>query len=440
MKTTPALILLTAAAAATARADCTLPGLHHTTVAGGGGAPDCLVDASGEALITLRGDTRFTWTTLKVGPDHSMKSIDLRGGFGSVHYSTSAIDISGGVTADGPLSIVGPSLTIGFDGKVSAPSVLLSAHLPVRESDLDALFSRGAVGVAVAAPGEPDAGTVSSTGLIRATTGNITVLGRNIGNGGRIEAALGRAQLTAAEQASVTLRGATPTAARDPDGHLVLNTGTITGYTLELRALPPSCFFDPDNDFEAPNCVLRSYTPIINDGKLKALAPKAGIKLDTVQLEGTWPVDTRIELRDRSVLVLADIPSLSDPAQVTATLVRGGRVIPNDGDNPTVAAVSKTTATPATGRLSLLPPLNTAYNSLAAQPASAPAALAENSTSTTDRTRGGTAAESSPVPKKRGKPGNAKPAPPAKAGQLKPAAPVIVHGTFFGIPIRSEKN
>jgi hypothetical protein len=404
-----------------AGADCVLPGLQKFAVQNGL-APECgLVGSQG--YIALHGDTRFSWSSLRVGAGEQMSGLQITGSNASVHVVRGQIYVGGAITSQGPLAIFGAAISTAPTGSISAPELVVSAALPANDEDVDGYFSNTTVVLETTPAADTNVpGLVSNQGVLKATVGNLTVLGGEIQNAGSQAAMVadgGTVRLVAADKMRASRAQVNALNARPGLGNVIYNKGTIRGFHVEMRSVPQSCF---DED-----CFSINYV-IVNQGKIKGTAKVKGVLFDVSGADddvyhGAGVVENRDGQGDPTetgTLVTPDFQPLLDNHP---DYVKGGilvtttrQVQPNDGDDPQITPTRFNATNPADKTVSvpLLPNTSAAGVILKTQPdhTSAQAGAAG--------TRGVTTATAEEDKKKSKRP-----------------KPIVVRGAFFGTAVRN---
>jgi hypothetical protein len=424
-------ILTTTFPGGAAHGECVLPGLERFAIRNGM-APECgMVGTQG--FISLHGDTRFSWSRLRVGPNEDMSSLQINGNFASVHVVRGEVFIAGPVSAQGSLALFGAQITTTPTGGISAPELVISAVLPANDEDVDGYFHDTAADLeTTSAPGASIPGLVDNKGRIEATQGNLTILGGRIQNApadpstgvaGLMAAPNGTVRLVAAERIRASRTQSIPLHGRPMLGNSITNGGTIHGLRVEMRAVPQSC---PDED-----CFSLDVS-IINEGKIKGTAIIRGVTFDVSggtedAFYGTGMIENRLDPNSTAKTGTIITPDFQPLLDNDPDYVRGGllstttaQLRPDDGDNPSVTPSRFQPAQNNTSSVPLLPSTSAAGVILRAQPSQATSTADASANSA--GTRGpSTSMATEDDPRKR----------------TKRIRPTIIRGAFFGVPVRN---
>ena len=291
-----------------------------------GMVPQCFIDSAGQATILLNGSSRLDWQNLTIAPSTPLTSLTITSGNHAVAIVDhgSLTSIQGPLSASGPLGLFTSQLQVGATGTITAPQLLLSA-LPA--SDPDAWLASGNVSVAEAVG---TTGVVHNQGVIRATEGNLTVIGTTVQNEGRFGGpatmrASGELRVVAAGSVSVT--NSTVTALTQPTSSIasINNFGVLRGYSVHLRAVPR---FEPGG----PGLVQINIT---NGGTIQSSAGGTGVHVNT--LHPTAPVVGTTSLLAGSQVITPNAANWPTSGNVQGFLFNDGQLLdPQEDEAPTV--------------------------------------------------------------------------------------------------------
>jgi hypothetical protein len=407
------LLIFLTASLTTSFADCVLPGLH-SFVHRNGLPPVCgVVGTTG--FITLNGDSRFSWSSLRVGPGEAMQSLQISGNYASSHVVRGPLAVSGILSSQGPLALFASQVTTAPTAQISAPKLVISALLPNSDADTDdfLLTDTPKTLTSKAEPGTTLPGIVENRGQLTATATDLTIIGRGVRNTGQINATSGTVNLVAAEKVAASRNQVTAKKATFGQPNEIFNGGRIEGVRVEMRALAQACFDD--------SCEYTIDYPIINAGTLRGSARQRGVTFDVSGANET-PLHAQSIVENRrgsgTIITRDSRPILqNNPDYVKGgTFENNGRVImPNDGDRPAVTPTRFPGSSNQRPSTPLLPPTSAAGVVLTTQATAAKATTATSSTRSTG-TRGSNSTEEAPKRPKLRKP--------------------IVRGTFAGIPVK----
>lgn len=327
-----------------------------------GMVPQCFMDSAGQATILLNGSSRLDWQNLTIAPSTPLTSLIITSGNHAVAIVDhgSLTSIHGPLAASGPLGLFTSHLQVGATGAITAPHILLSA-LPA--SNPDAWITSGNVAVAEAAG---TAGVVHNQGVIRASEGNLTVIGATVQNEGRFGGpatmrANGELRVVAAGSVSVT--NSTATAQTQPSTGIssINNFGVLRGYSVHLRAVPR---FEPGaSGFVQIN--------ISNGGTIESSASGSGVNINT--LHPTTPAVGTTSLLAGSQVITPNAANWPTSGNVQGFLLNDGQALdPQEDEAPTVPtepiAIPSLDNAGSTGNVSstgaAAPPSATTYSSL----------------------------------------------------------------------------
>lgn len=293
-----------------------------------GMVPQCFLDSAGQATILLNGSSRLNWQNLTIAPSTPLTSLTITSGNHSVAIvdQGSLTSIHGPLSASGPLGLFTSQLKVGATGTITAPQILLSA-LPA--SNPDSWVSSGNVSVAEAVG---TSGVVHNQGVIRATAGNLTVIGTTVQNEGRFGGpatmhASGELRVVAAGSVSVT--NSTVTALTQPSTSIasINNFGVLRGYSVHLRAVPR---------FEPGGLGLVQIN-ITNGGTIQSSAGGTGVHVNT--LHPTAPVVGTTSLLSGSQVITPNAANWPTSGNVQGFLFNDGQLLdPQEDEAPTVPA------------------------------------------------------------------------------------------------------
>lgn len=340
-----------------------------------GMVPQCFMDSAGQATIVLSGSSRLNWNNLHIAPGSTLTSLTISSGGHAVAIvdGGTQTQIDGPLSASGRLGLFTSNLRVGAGGNISAPQLLVSA-LPA--ANADAWITTGSTTVEQA-PGTT--GVLNNRGTIKATQGNLTVIGATVQNEGRfggpalMESSDGDLQVVAGRNASITSTGATGLA-QTVDGVATINNfGTMKGFTVHLQAVPR---YEPGNS----GLVQINVT---NGGIIQSNASGSGVHIDTIH--PTQPVVGTTSLLAGSSVITPNANAWPTSTNVKTILINDGEVLePTEDEAPTVAAAPA--AVPRLGGTGVVatgapaPPLAVTYSALNSLPKTGPQPVAQNAT------------------------------------------------------------
>lgn len=139
--------------------------------------------AGGNTRITLFANAELKWDRFDVPMGGSLDISSVGGGsFASRHLTPGNFPstIAGGITADGPFALVNSAgISMKNTGSIFAPSILLST-MPVSKNNLQSF------------QGSTRSGQMLLSGSLRASSGDVTLLGYQMTTGGNIQAPNGK--------------------------------------------------------------------------------------------------------------------------------------------------------------------------------------------------------------------------------------------------------
>ena len=384
-----------------------------------GMVPQCFIDSAGQATILLNGSSRLDWQNLTIAPSSPLTSLTITSG----NHAVAIVDqgtltsIHGPLSASGPLGLFTSQLQVGATGSITAPQILLSA-LPA--TNPDSWLSSGNVTLAET---PSSTGVVHNQGVIRSTSGNLTVIGTTVQNEGRfggpatMRADSGALRVVAA--GSVTVTNTSVTALTQPSTSIasINNFGVLRGYSVHLRAVPR---FDP----AGPGLVQINIT---NGGVIESSAGGSGVHVNT--LHPTAPVVGTTSLLAGSQLITPNSADWPTSGNVQGFLFNDGQLLdPQEDEAPTVP--TEPIAIPTLGNSGSAGRLPT--GSVAVTNATAPpSAVTYSSLNSLPRTGPQSKPQANPsVIATRGNPSSAK-------DENKKKRPTTVKGAFFQIQYRN---
>lgn len=342
-----------------------------------------------DTMVRLNKSSRLEWREFLVPEKGQMRFLSTGEPRASLNVVRGNVParILGDLSADGPFYLISPAgITVGSQGRITAPQVLLSA-LPAQD-DLALLEGRpttfqNRVG---------GNSSVSVAGQVVATNESLTVLAPSVQVSGVLEARQGTVRVIGADQQPVQGPDAQGEFQMTPDGAFktVSNNGRITGARVEILS----------DGF------------IQNGGRLESLGTPASASV--VRLASR---STRHELKTGSAIVTRRL-------QVEGPFEQQGPVIfPQDGANP--SALGGIRQTPRLSRPGFFTNAEAGMTQLSHSPLQNPAA----STSPLPRPRGTSAIAS--------RSGGAGESANASRKKRQPAtSPSLRKASFFGQTVR----
>lgn len=338
--------------------------------------PQCFIDSAGQATIVLNGSSRLNWNNLHIAPGSPLTSLTITNGGHTVAIvdGGTQTQIDGPLSASGRLGLFTSNLRVGAGGNISAPQLLISA-LPA--ANADAWIATGSTTVEQT-PGTT--GTLNNRGTIKATQGNLTLIGATVQNEGRfggpalMESSHGDLQIVAGRNAQITPSGATGHA-QTVDGVATINNfGTMKGFTVHLQAVPR---YEPGN----PGLVQINIT---NGGIIQSNASGSGVHINTIH--PTQPVVGTTSLLAGSSVITPNASSWPTSANVKTILLNDGEVLePTEDEAPTVAgppaAIPRLGGTGVVATGEPAPPLAVTYSALNSLPRKGPQPFTQNAAS-----------------------------------------------------------
>jgi hypothetical protein len=348
-----------------------------------GAIPQCFIDSAGQGTILLNGSSRLNWQGFQIGGTSNLQGLTINSGGQAVAIVDGGSSvINGALSSNGRLGLFSQNISVGAGGSINAPTVLLSA-LPA--ANADQWISTGETIV-----GEP-AGTVTSTdglvnnrGIVRASQGNLTIIGSTVQNEGRfhdpalLESTNGDLRITAAGRANVTNAGTTALAQPATTIASINNYGTMRGFTVHLQAVPRY----------VPGLTNFAQINITSDALIQSSAGSSGVHLNTQH--PTQPLQSQTALQGNSTVITPNAAAWPTSANIRTHLVNDGEIInPQEDDAPTAPAaplaLPRLSSNQVVSTNSASPPLAATYSSLNAlpkNPTNGPAAQGQSAVAT----------------------------------------------------------
>ncbi len=330
-----------------------------------GAIPQCFIDSAGQGTILLNGSTRLNWQGLQIGGTSSLQRLTINSGGQAVAIVDGGSSvINGPLSSNGRLGLFSQNITVGAGGSINAPTVLLSA-LPAANADQWITTGETVVGEP-AGTVTSTGGTVNNRGIVRASQGNLTIIGSTVQNEGRfgdpalLESTNGDLRITAAGRANVTNPATTALAQPATTIASINNYGTMRGFTVHLQAVPR---YVPGSNTVQIN--------ITSNGTIQSSASGSGVHLNTEH--PTQPLRGASALQGESIVITPNATTWPTSPNIRTTLINDGEILnPQEDEAPTAPAaplaLPKLSSNQVVSTNSASPPLATTYSSLNALP------------------------------------------------------------------------